>query len=154
MHQNIYSFLESKWLAPGWAGLFQRGTLPGMTLPHIVWLAAAGALGTLLRVACHGCAGWLFGHALPWGTLVVNVAGSFAFGAIAGWFRARGTLPGGLEAILLVGLLGGFTTYSSYAFQSLELFEHGRPAAAIGYVVATNVLAIGAAWAGLRLFGA
>ncbi|MEI6241052.1 MAG: CrcB family protein [Planctomycetia bacterium] len=130
----------------------RRGTLRGMTLPHIVWLAGAGALGTLLRVACNAGAARLFGHSLPWGTLIVNVAGSFAFGAIAGFFRARSTLPGGLETILLVGLFGGFTTYSSYAFQSLELFEHGRTAAALGYIVATNVLAIGAAWAGVRLF--
>ena len=132
----------------------RRGTLRGMTLPHIVWLAGAGALGTLLRVVCNAAAARLLGHALPWGTLIVNVAGSFVFGAVAGWFRARGTLPGGLETILLGGLLGGFTTYSSYAFQSLELFEHGRAGTALAYIVATNVLAIGAAWAGLRLFAA
>ncbi|NBW97520.1 MAG: fluoride efflux transporter CrcB, partial [Planctomycetia bacterium] len=65
--------------------------------------------------------------------------------------RARGGLPNGLEAILLVGLLGGFTTYSSFAFQSVELLEQGRPAAALGYVAATNLGAIAAAWAGLRL---
>ena len=125
-----------------------------MTLPHIVWLAGAGAIGTLLRVACNAATAGFLGHALPWGTLVVNVAGSFAFGAIAGFFRARGTLPGGLETILLVGLLGGFTTYSSYAFQSLELLEHGRAGTALAYVVATNVGAIAAAWAGVRLFAA
>jgi fluoride exporter len=132
----------------------QRVTLRGMTLPHIVWLAGAGALGTVLRVACNAGAARLLGHGVPWGTLIVNVAGSFAFGAIAGYFRSRGTLPGGLETILLVGLLGGFTTYSSYAFQSLELFEQGRAGTALAYIVATNVLAIGAAWAGLRLFAA
>lgn len=123
-----------------------------MTLLHFVWLAAAGAVGTLLRVACNAGAARLLGHALPWGTLLVNVAGSFAFGAITGFFRTRGALPGGLETILLVGLLGGFTTYSSYAFQSLELIEHGRAAAALGYVVATNACALAAVWVGLRLF--
>ena len=132
----------------------RRGTLLAMTLPHLFWLAAAGALGTLLRVACNAGAARLLGHFLPWGTLIVNVAGSFAFGAIAGFFRARGALPGGLETVLLVGLLGGFTTYSSYAFQSLELVEHGRATAALGYIVATNACAIAAVWAGLRLFSA
>lgn len=49
--------------------------------------------------------------------------------------------------------LGGFTTYSSFAFQSVEMLSGGRPAAAIGYLVATNVLALAACWAGLRLAG-
>jgi hypothetical protein len=68
------------------------------------------------------------------------------------WIKtpAVAAVIGGL--IEIKHLLGGFTTYSSYAFQSLELVEHGRAAAALAYVVATNVLAIGAAWAGLRLF--
>ena len=59
-------------------------------------------------------------------------------------------VPGDAEKILLVGLLGGFTTYSSYAFQSLELLEGGRTAQASGYMLATNSLALIAAWAGLR----
>ena len=131
----------------------QRGTLRGMTLPHIVWLAGAGALGTVLRVACNAGAARLLGHGVPWGTLMVNVAGSFAFGAIAGYFRSRGTLPGGLETILLVGLLGGFTTYSSFAFQTVELLSAGRPVAAAASVLATNAAALAAVWAGLRLGG-
>jgi CrcB protein len=129
-----------------------RGTLLGMTLPHLFWLACAGALGTLLRAGCNAAALRWLGDGFPWGTLAVNVAGSLVFGAIAGYARARGGLPTGLETILLVGLLGGFTTYSSFAFQSFELFEQGRSAAALAYVAATNLAAIAAVWAGLRLF--
>ena len=110
----------------------------------------AGAAGTLLRAGCTGLATRLVGSGFPWGTLAVNVAGSFAFGAIMGWVRSRDALPGSPEMILLVGLLGGFTTYSSYAFQSVELVEGGRPLEAAAYVVATNLLALAAAWAGLR----
>jgi CrcB protein len=80
----------------------------------------------------------------------VNVAGSFAFGAIMGWVRSRHAVPDSLETVLLVGLLGGFTTYSSYAFQSVELLEGGRPIHALGYMLATNLVALAAAWAGLR----
>ena len=123
-----------------------------MTLPHLFWLAAAGALGTLLRVACNAGAAQLLGHFLPWGTLIVNVAGSFAFGAIAGVFRARGTLPGGLEAILLVGLLGGFTTYSTFTYEVLRLVEEGTPLKAAGYLALT--LASCAAFGVLGLFTA
>lgn len=120
---------------------------------HLIQFALvglAGAAGTLLRAGCTGLATRLVGPGFPWGTLAVNVAGSFAFGAIMGWVRSRDALPGSPEMILLVGLLGGFTTYSSYAFQSVELVEGGRPLEAAAYVVATNVLALAAAWAGLR----
>ena len=84
----------------------------------------------------------------------VNVAGSLAFGVLAGLARSRGLLGPAQESILLVGLLGGFTTYSSFAFQTVELLSASRPIAAAAYVVATNVAALAAVWAGLRLAGA
>jgi CrcB protein len=123
-----------------------------MSLTHAIWLAAAGALGSLLRAGCTALAARWLGTALPWGTLFVNVAGSFAFGVICGLAKSRSGLTTAHETILLVGLLGGFTTYSSFAFQSVELAEAGRPFAAAAYVVATNALALAATWAGLRLF--
>ncbi|MFM7109473.1 MAG: fluoride efflux transporter FluC [Planctomycetaceae bacterium] len=120
---------------------------------HFALLAAAGAAGTLLRAGCTLLADRLVGHAFPWGTLAVNVAGSFAFGAIFALARSRGWLTGPQEVILLVGLLGGFTTYSSFAFQAVEMLAHGRTTAALAYVVATNVASLAAVWAGLRTFG-
>jgi len=122
-----------------------------MTPAHLLALACAGARGTLLRAGCNAASLRWLGAGFPWGTLAVNVGGSFAFGIVAGYARARGGLPNGLETILLVGLLGGFTTYSSFAFQSVELLEQGRSAAALAYVAATNVAAIAAVWAGMRL---
>lgn len=131
-----------------------RGRLePGITmqqLAHIALLGLAGAAGTLLRAGCSGLVTRLLGPGFPWGTLAVNVAGSFAFGAIMGWVRSRHAVPDSVETVLLVGLLGGFTTYSSYAFQSVELLEGGRTAQALGYMLATNLAALVAAWAGLR----
>lgn len=106
-----------------------------------------------MRAGCTSLADRLVGHAFPWGTLAVNVAGSFAFGAIHSLGRSRGLLSTGQETILLAGLLGGFTTYSSFAFQATEMLIHGRAAAALAYVAATNVAAVAAAWAGLRAFG-
>ena len=120
---------------------------------HFLLLAVAGAAGTLLRAGCTTLADRLVGHAFPWGTLAANVAGSFAFGAIFALARSRGWLTGPQEVILLVGLLGGFTTYSSFAFQTVEMMTHGRGATAVAYVVATNVASLAAVWAGLRLFG-
>lgn len=122
-------------------------------ISHFVLLGLAGAAGTLLRAGCGSLAVRLFGPHFPWGTLAMNVTGSFVFGLIVGLSRTRGGFPVSVETILLVGLLGGFTTYSSFAFQSVELMESGRPLAAAGYVVATNGMALVAVWAGLRLMG-
>ncbi len=119
----------------------------------LLLLAVAGAAGTLLRIGCTLLAERIVGHAFPWGTLVVNVAGSFAFGATYALTRSRGWLNVSHEAILLVGLLGGFTTYSSFAFQAVEMMTRGRAAAAVAYVAATNLAALAAVWAGLRVAG-
>lgn len=118
----------------------------------ILLVALAGAVGTLLRMGLTTLAVRLCGGDFPWGTLTVNLLGSFAFGLVFGLVRSRGLAPA-QEVVLLVGLLGGFTTYSSFAFQSLELVSLGRMTAALAYVVVTNVLGIAAVWAGLRLTG-
>jgi fluoride exporter len=122
-------------------------------LTHFALLGLAGAAGTLLRAGCTTLATRLFGVGFPWGTLAMNVVGSLVFGLIVGLARTRGTIGVSAETILLVGLLGGFTTFSSYAFQSVELLEGGRPLTAAAYVVGTNVAALGAVWAGLRIAG-
>ena len=120
---------------------------------HIVLLALAGAVGTLLRAGCTTLATKVLGVGFPWGTLAVNVAGSLAFGLLVGLARTRGTIAVGWETILLIGLMGGFTTFSSYAFQSMEMLTGGRAVQAVAYVVVTNVAAVVAVWLGLRIAG-
>ena len=122
-------------------------------LTHFALLGLAGAAGTLLRAGCTSLATRLCGVGFPWGTFAVNLTGSLAFGLVVGLARARVSMPVGLETILLVGLLGGFTTFSSYAFQSVELLEGGRPLSAVAYVIGTNVASLAAVWAGLRITG-
>jgi len=127
---------------------------PLMMSPAVVlWLAAAGAAGTLLRAGTNALALRLFGPAFPWGTLAVNVVGSFAFGAMYALVRSRGGISTAHETVILVGFLGGFTTYSSFAFQSVEMLQAGRLVPAAAYVVGTNAAALAATWVGLRLFG-
>jgi CrcB protein len=128
--------------------------LSGSPVVHWLVLAAAGAAGTVARAAVTDVAVRLCGTAFPWGTLGVNLLGAAAFGGLAAAGRARLGLPPGLEAVLLVGLLGGFTTFSSYAFQAVELWLAGRHSVAIAYVLASNTLGLAAVWAGLRLAGA
>ena len=113
-------------------------------------LAGAGAVGTLMRAGLTTLAARLFGSGFPWGTLAVNLLGSFCFGVVFAAARARGGLSTEAETIRLVGLLGGFTTYSSFAFQATELAHHGRLPAAVAYVLITNLAGIAAVWAGLR----
>lgn len=113
-------------------------------------IGAAGAVGTLLRAGSTTVATKLLGPGFPWGTIFVNVLGSFAFGAIFALARTR-AIPTEQEVVLLVGLLGGFTTYSSFAFQSAEMLSGGRPVVALAYLLATNLLGLVAVWAGLRV---
>lgn len=121
------------------------------TIGHWIALALAGALGTVARAGVTVVATRLFGTGFPWGTIAVNALGALCFGAIVGATRSRVALPQGIETILLVGLLGGFTTFSSYAFQAVELWQSGRPGLAFLYVVASNLLGFAAVWGGLKL---
>lgn len=120
---------------------------------HWIVLAIAGGAGSLARAGVTSLVVRLCGTGFPWGTLVVNALGSLAFGAIVGATRSRMTLPQGLETYLLVGLLGGFTTFSSFACQTVEMWEGGRPGAALVYGLASNLLGFLAVWIGLRLAG-
>ena len=123
----------------------------GSSLAHWLALAAAGAAGAVARAAVTDLAARLLGTAFPWGTLAVNVLGAAAFGGLVAAGRGRLGLPPGLDAVLLVGLLGGFTTFSSYAFQAFELWTAGRHATAAAYVLASNALGLAAVWGGMRL---
>lgn len=116
-------------------------------------LAVAGGAGTVARALLTALAGRLCGGDFPWGTLAVNLLGAAAFGAVVAACRSRGALAPGTEALVLVGLLGGFTTFSSYAFQALELLQQGRPATALAYVVISNLAGLAAVWTGMRLAG-
>jgi CrcB protein len=123
-----------------------------MTITHAVWLAIAGAVGTLARALVAEFAVRLCGVGFPWATLLVNLSGSFLFGVVATLGRER-LLPVGFETVILVGLLGGFTTYSSFAHQGFELFAAGRHATAVAYIAATNALGLAAVWAGTEAAG-
>jgi CrcB protein len=122
-----------------------------MSWSHLFGLAVAGGLGTLARAGVTELALRWCDRDFPWGTFAVNVFGGFVFGLITAIGRGRFTLPAGLETVLLVGFLGGFTTYSSFAFQSVELLEQGRLLAATANLIGTTIAALLAVVAGLQL---
>jgi CrcB protein len=115
-------------------------------------LAVAGGVGVMLRAGCTALALRMAGPSSAWAaTLAVNTLGSFLFGAVAAVAGCRAECPTSWQPIILVGLLGGFTTYSTFSFQAVEMLSQGRAAAGLAYVLATNLLALAAAWAGLHL---
>lgn len=121
------------------------------SLTSLLLIGLAGAAGAVLRAVLTGLATRLCGADFPWGTLAVNLLGCFACGLIWALIHRRGVVPVDVEHVLLVGLLGGFTTYASFALQTTELVSAGRPLAAAAYVGGTNLLGLAAVWAGMRL---
>jgi CrcB protein len=108
------------------------------------FVAAGGAAGALARFWVGIGAVAAFGTAWPWGTLVVNVTGSFAIGAVASapWATE------GVRAAVVTGFLGGFTTFSAFSLETVRIIETGRTAEALAYVAAHLLLCLGAAAAG------
>lgn len=118
---------------------------------RLALVALGGGLGTALRYgAAVAMARWL-GVGFPWGTLAVNVIGSFALAIVMEALPERPI--GGVEArwVLGTGLLGGFTTYSSFNLETLRLVEQGAWGRASGYVLATLVGCMAAGLAGLAI---
>jgi fluoride exporter len=112
-----------------------------------VLVALGGALGASGRYGVSLVAARHLGDALPWATLIVNVAGGFAMGLLAA--LASGRPP--LLLLLGVGVLGGFTTFSAFSIEIVRMMERGAIATAALYAILSVVLSIGAAFAGLLL---
>jgi CrcB protein len=88
-------------------------------------VAAGGALGSAARYGTSHLAGLLLPTSFPYGTFLVNAIGCFVFGAIAGFAEGRGALTPEARLFWLVGVLGGFTTFSSYAYDTVVLARGG-----------------------------
>ncbi|MFL6090889.1 MAG: fluoride efflux transporter FluC [Aeromicrobium sp.] len=112
----------------------------------MILVALAGGLGAALRLVTDGVVRSVAGSRLPWGTLVVNVLGSTALGALLG-----GGADGQTATVVGTGLLGGFTTFSTASFESAALALEQRRSAAFGYAAGTLVLSVAAAALGYFL---
>jgi protein CrcB len=108
------------------------------------WICLGGAAGTAARYWLGGWAPRVLGAALPWGTLAVNVLGSFLIGAVMHVGLTTELLSPTLRIALTVGVLGGFTTYSSFSFETLRLLQDGAWALALLYVAGTLLGCLGA----------
>ena len=116
----------------------------------IVFLGAG--IGGALRHGVNVAAVRLFGFGFPYGTLIVNVVGSFLMGAFAGYFAFRPGIAQHLRLFLTTGVLGGFTTFSAFSLDSALLVERHSYALAAGYMVGSVVSSLVALFVGLALF--
>lgn len=118
----------------------------------IVFLGAG--IGGALRHGVNVAALRLVGAGFPWGTLAINIAGSFAMGVIAEYFALKSGLPQHWRLFLTTGLLGGFTTFSAFSLEVALLYERGELLAAGLYMLGSAVLAVVALFAGLYVIRA
>lgn len=116
----------------------------------VLWVALGGALGSAARYGCASLAARWIGPTLPWGTLFVNVAGSLAIGFLATLMAPDGRLLASPDtrAFVLIGILGGFTTFSSFSIETLNLARDGEWLWASSNVVGSVVLCLAAVWLG------
>lgn len=114
------------------------------------WLVFLGAgLGGVLRFGVNAWTLRALGPSFPYGTLLVNVTGSALMGMLAGYLMARGDLGSGWRLFLATGLLGGFTTFSAFSLDVLQLIERSDWMLAAGYIAGSILLSIAALAAGL-----
>jgi CrcB protein len=120
-------------------------------IPTIIAVTLGGIVGTLLRFAT---ATWVTAH---WprffyaGTLAVNIVGCLLIGYLYGLFMLRPEIPVELRAGLMVGFLGGLTTFSSFSLDTVRLLESGQGLLALGYCAISVFGGLLATWAGLAL---
>lgn len=116
-----------------------------------IWAAVAGggAIGAMMRHGVAMAALRAFGPGFPWGTLGANVIGSFLMGLLVIWLSRHEPNPAGLRAFLAVGVLGAFTTFSTFALDVVVLFREKAIMLAAAYFAASIVFAIGGLVLGL-----
>lgn len=119
---------------------------------YLIVFIGAG-IGGALR---HGVNVWAvraFGYGFPFGTLIVNVVGSFAMGLLVGFFAYRaGLVPQHMRLFLTTGVLGGFTTFSAFSLDAALLLERHSYAMAMSYVAGSVFASLAALFLGLALF--
>ena len=118
---------------------------------QLLLVAMGGALGAVGRFWLGGVLLRQLGSGFPWGTLTVNLIGSFAAGFIAIWLEGRGPAALYWRAFLIVGVLGALTTYSALMLECLLYARSQRSGLMFGYLAITLVAGLGLVWLGARV---
>lgn len=119
-------------------------------LSQYLWIAAGSALGGSARYFCSGLTARLIGETFPFGTLLVNVVGSFIIGFVATLTGPDGRVfvSSALRQAVLTGFCGGYTTFSSFSLQTLNLIQDGEWLHAGANITASVIMCLAAVWAG------
>jgi fluoride exporter len=117
----------------------------------LINVALGGALGSLARYLVGIYAGRWLGTAFPWGTLFINVMGSFLIGAFAESFALRWDAAQSTRVFLVVGICGGYTTFSTFSLDVVTLLNRGEIITAMAYMVASVVLSVAALYSALHV---
>ncbi|MDS7596963.1 fluoride efflux transporter CrcB [Agrobacterium tumefaciens] len=118
---------------------------------NLALVATGGAIGSVLRYLVGVWSVRIAGTTFPWGTLVVNVVGSFLIGFLFEFIARRMNASMEMRLFIVTGVLGGFTTFSSFSLDAAALFERGAFSLSAVYVIATLVVSMVAVFAGLAL---
>ena len=119
---------------------------------QILLIAIGGALGAVLRYTMVSSINLFFPLQFPTGTFLVNIVGSFLIGSLYAAFAHNTALEIWVKPLLIIGILGGFTTFSSYSFELLTLLKDNEILKAISYMLLSNVIAVGATFIGYKVF--
>lgn len=121
-------------------------------MTRLLLVLLGGALGTGCRFAVSNLVAATIGlRQFPVATFLINVSGSFLIGFLAEWFDARATVSPELRAAVLVGILGGYTTFSSFSLETLNLLRDGAWQKALLYPMGSVLLGLLAVWCGVQL---
>jgi len=120
-------------------------------MKQAVAIAAGGALGAVMRWYIAGFIQRLSGSSFPWGTLAVNIVGSFLLGFLFVWMLERVTVSELVRLAVTVGFLGAFTTFSTFSVETARLLQEGAFTMALGNVLAQVLICVTLAWLGMQL---
>lgn len=120
-------------------------------MPNLFLVMLGGAIGSAARYGVGRAGVALLGPAFPWGTLAVNIIGGFLMGLLGASLLRFGPNAEQARLLLGVGVLGGFTTFSSFSLETFAMIERGEALTALAYVLASIVGAIGAVAIGIHL---
>lgn len=119
-------------------------------MPYMIVFLGAG-IGGAARHAVNTAAARMMGYGFPWGTLTVNILGSIVMGLLTEFFVVRTGLPQEVRLFMTTGLLGGFTTFSTFSLDTVSLWERGQWGLAAGYVAISLVVSTVGLFLGLSL---
>lgn len=119
-------------------------------MKNLLFVAMGGAVGAMLRYGISSGIYTWFGRGFPYGTLVVNLLGSFAIGLLSILLIEKFNVPHEVRLALVVGVLGALTTFSTFSWETLDLMQQGMMQKAFLNVLLNVVICIGAAWTGAQ----